>query len=453
MENASNSVSLKTFNNIKTNSYYVWYNQLIYFLIPFSLYCCFTNFVFLSAIGSVLVLLLPFLLTKENNLILQEVPRKILICLLFFTILCIFSILITHPSQLVSFDFFRRDGNFFISYAPLIVLICSAIKFDVWKVIKNFIYISTIANIIGIFIYFTKSTYLEYALFFTAHNAAGGFLGIVIIFNFALLCFKKNKWLPLLCLLINAFGLFLTDSRGSILPLLISFVFLLIFRKTRLKKIDIFINVCFFFVLFLFVLYVTAIRGSDTLVNMDLYFFPPEFKGGLIEKILASIGRSGTIVNRLYYLYPKALYMFGLSPIVGTGMGTYNDINFNFVGVQNFVCLNISSVVENNSSHAHNSFFHIMAENGIVGLVAIVCMLFYLRKYAISLKNRNLSNALFLGVNYVIMTSFFEHRLFTPAEILPIVYIVGIIISTENYKLKNAKLSSFNNFYMKGQTQ
>ena len=360
-----------------------------------------------------------------------------MIALLTFFILCIFSVFITHPRLLISFDFYRRDGNVFISYLSLVVLICSAVNFDIWKIIKHFVYISTVASIAAIALHYLKMTksYPEYWMFFTAHNAAGGFLGMVCIFNFALVGKTKARGIPFLCLFVNLFSLYLTNSRGSIFPLIGAFIYLFMVRKTVFKSFDIVINVLIFIAMFLFVVSVVAVRGEDTLVHVSSFSLPEEFEGSMIDRFVSSIGRGGTIVDRLYYLYPKAIYMFNLSPFIGVGMGTFNDIPIDIVGIPNFISLNLGEAI-NNDSHAHNSFFHILAENGILGFSMVVLFLWYVRSYSKKIKDKHLSNLIFLGINFAILSSFTEHRLFTPSEMLPFIYILGMIISKENYRIK-----------------
>ena len=427
-----------TFTTSKIRSRSVaWYDQLISIIIPISLYFCFTNYYYISALGALTVVLLPFFAGKKNFR-LQPIARRILISLMFFLLLCIISSLVVNPLQLISFDFYRRDGNIFISYLPLVVLICTAIDFNIWKIIKRFIYITTIFNIAAMGIHFISHPHPEYWMLFTAHNAAGGFLGIVCIVNFAYLCKCKYKSIPLLCLLINLFGLYLTNSRGSIFPLIGAFIFLFVLRILKLRNFDIVVNVLIFIVMFSFVYFVAGVRGTDAFVHLSSFNIPPEFAGGVVDRLLSSIGRGGTIVDRLYYLYPRAIEMFRLSPLFGTGMGTFNDINYNFEGLENIYYLNLSTTPIYSDSHAHNSFFHIMAENGLVGLSLIVILIICIRNYALKLNDRNLSNIIYLSINFIVLTSFFEHRLFTPSEILPFVYILGMIISKENFAKKEA---------------
>ena len=268
------------------------------------MYFCFTNYVYASAIGSLTILILPFFATKERNFVLQKTARRILISLSTFLILCIFSVLITHPALLLSFDFYRRDGNVFITYLSLIVLICSAVDFDIRTIIKRFVYISTIANLVSLGMHFLTNPSGEYMMFFTAHNAAGGFLGMLCIANFVFICRSKAKGIPVICLLVNLFGLYMTNSRGSLFPLIGAFLFLFMAKKTIFKNFDVTFNVFFFLVMFFFVASITAVRGADILVHINSFTMP---SSDVVIKVGFELINPKTGVSR-----PAIALLFGL---------------------------------------------------------------------------------------------------------------------------------------------
>jgi O-antigen ligase len=81
------------------------------------------------------------------------------------------------------------------------------------------------------------------------------------------------------------------------------------------------------------------------------------------------------------FLWKYAWYLFQQSPVVGIGFGRYNDTGLELAGVPH--CVNLAMAGETyvgsgirweldqlmtSTGNAHNSYLHVLAENGIVGL-------------------------------------------------------------------------------------
>lgn len=413
-----------------------WYESVIKFLCVISLFFSFTNYIFVSAISALTVFfILPLLLKNKWR-----------INYFAFSILCFYALsivggLIIQPAQFLSFEFYRRDGNFFITFAPLLVLCLCNVKFNVWKTVAQFVLIGTAANLAGIVYYFVKRPAPEYFMWFTAHNAAGGFLSILCIATiFVTFHYLKNGVATITfiaCFFVNLFGLYLTNSRGSILPFILAFFIFFLIKLG--KNLDVWAFTAVFLLFFIVEVYIMSVRGQQTLIIIDEYYVPQEFENEpFFTNLLSIFTRSGTVVNRMFYLWCRALYLFLKSPIIGVGYGGYNDIPYNLVGLDNAVMLNLSEAFSSNSSHAHNTFFHVLAEQGIIGLVLLAIMIFRMKKTILKEKDGKLKSMLLIMLYYAIGSSFFEHRFFTPAQMIPFLLILGMVVSNGNYNRKYA---------------
>ena len=124
--------------NIEYNAKII--NAIVVFLATLSLYFSFTNFVYLSAVGSLLIVFFFYYLLKRKFLV-----DNVAFFLILYYLICIISSIIVQPKQLLEFSFYRRDGNVFITFAPLLILTMCDIRFNLWKNIKYLVV--TILNV------------------------------------------------------------------------------------------------------------------------------------------------------------------------------------------------------------------------------------------------------------------------------------------------------------------
>src|ERR1700758_3750523 len=91
-----------------------------------ALFLTVTNFVPISAIGFVPMLLCAWRFYGRSY-------PAFVTPLVAFTVLAIVSTLLYDPQSFLEFDFYRRDGNFFISYAPILAGFVYAHRWDLNK--------------------------------------------------------------------------------------------------------------------------------------------------------------------------------------------------------------------------------------------------------------------------------------------------------------------------------
>lgn len=293
-------------------------NRMIILILYISLFASVTNFIPLSVSYCLLVLLVPVICSK--------IPVKSV----FWSLLCLYivfavSTLVYHPESFLDYSFYRRDGNFFITFLPLLILVQQKKWFNTEKIVKNFIYFATIVNLaclvfprIGInpfdLIYIETITVNHFL--FIAHNAAGGFIAVLLALNIGFFLSGKSeqtKRKMLICLSINIIALVDSGSRGTLIAFVIAVILFLLMKKDlgkrqHSKSVD---KIVFLFVLAANIIIVTVV--SDEII----YKF--------VLNALHISSRSFAIGDRLSNLWPRAMRLFSASPIVGTGYGSFND--------------------------------------------------------------------------------------------------------------------------------
>jgi O-antigen ligase len=399
----------------------------------FSLFCSFTNFLPISAGISVFALLLyPF--TVAAN----KVPRATIPLLAFF-IYAALSTLFYDPSSLFDVEFYRRDGNFFVTMTPLLFLSSTLFFIDMGRTIRWFVYVTTFVNagVLGFWLV-TGGTALFrsrlgyeavtpiYHFLFVAHNAAGGFLAMLSAFSLAML-FERRNLLTAGLVAINLAALFLTSSRGSMLGLAVAVILVIFAGRFRNKFYPVVIPALALNILIVFYVY------SYTDINYIIY------TQSLMTNVVSALnpGLAGYLDDnasiRLETSWPLALHAFLQSPIFGIGFGAYDDLPWKLWGWRGLFAFNSPDIYWHTDAHAHHTFLHIMAEMGAVGLVLILWFLNRLHGFLQTLDSPMVRQALLLGFWVAVVSSFTEHRLFTPSQMLPFVIMTGLAFANRNY--------------------
>lgn len=398
-----------------------------------SLFCSFTNFVPISAaISGFALLLYPFTFAAHR------MPRTVIPLFIFFAYAAI-GTLLYDPKALFSFEFYRRDGNFFITMTPLLFLASSVFYVNLERTMRWFIYISTFANLATLAVWLGtgralfrnfvdgETTTPIYHFLFVAHNAAGGFLAILCAFSLAYFLARRNAFTASI-LLINLAGLFFTSSRGSMLGLAAGVILILFLHRLSERFYPIVIAALALNVLIVLYIY----SYSD--INYIIY------RQALLTRVVASLDPSvaGYLDDnasiRIETSWPLALHAFFQSPIFGIGFGAYDDLPWDFWGWRGVVAFNSPDWHWHSDAHAHHTYLHIMAEMGAVGLVLLMWFLNRLHQFLKTIEPEMVRMALMLGFWVNVVSSFTEHRLFTPSQMLPFIIMVGLAFAQSRYQ-------------------
>ncbi len=355
--------------------------------------------------------------------------NKYLFPLFLLIVYCFLQTLLITPSSLLKYGFYRYDGNLFPSYLPLLFLSMFQIRFNFNKIITYYLIFAVVVISSSIFLFSFSP--------FKAHNALGGFIAELICIILGVLYYelkvKKREnsvkmAIYLMLLIVSIVLLIKSDSRGSIIAVLFSIVFVFLFPKFR-KLV--------FLLIFLIIFIFELVVAYPIWIHMGepYSFFAHKTNLLAIQGI-----RWWTITARLFYLWPRALNDWLISPLFGIGFSKYNDIPYQFYGIKHLLMINLAPSVYNDF-HAHNSYFHFLAETGIVGFVLLIMIILSLDRFL----QEKLKNSLEAYINmlllwYLAFASFTEHRFTTPSQAIPFSILLGMAISNYKYRLGLRKM-------------
>lgn len=385
-------------------------------IIQFGLLMSWTNKFPFTAIISVLI----FLYFIFNNKLAFNLYQSINIKYQAGLLLCYFYFLLSainyNFNQIFEYGFYRYDGNFFISFLPFLFI--GYLQNNVDKSVNLFYQCIKVFAIVTIFVilynliifekiplFIINDSFLYFFTFIT-NNAAGGWLSLCILLIYFINKKLNNKFISILnvvlfCVLITI------NSRGSLIALMIAISPFIILKNVRYSRLSI-------YYLSVFIL----------LISVQMYFVINE--GMLMYEKIDNIyeyissnnesTKSANILLRLYYTWPRALEVFLSSNLIfGSGFGSFND------GIES----------DNNTEfNAHNSFYHLLAETGIIGLLIFVNMLINLsnliKKHSIDYNFKLMNISILYMIAFVSLT---ENRFTLPTLILPFGFILLLTIS------------------------
>ena len=381
----------------------------------FTVLCLFftqTNYVPVSALLFVLLPAYPFLSQKFQG--------SFDIATVSLTVCFIFSAMLIDAKSIVSYEFFRRDGNFFVSWAPLLLLSRVQYRIDVARILRWFVVVSAITcsgSIVAWKLGQLRPGTSEFFHLFYAHNAAGGFLAIACGFSLALV--HRRNWMWVCAFAPLATGLVMTNSRGSILGfgLAVAMVYLVPKRLVWL-------------VILIATLSTVAVLHHGYRNSKGIIQYREAATWNTSAEL--GLGRQHTILGRVYGLWPRAVRTWSKSPIVGTGFGSFNDAPHQYSG-WNSIFMWSQGQITHSDGHAHHSYVHVLAETGVVGLALLVWFLICIYKKILDASGSPAVRAgLLLGFWTLVFASFTEHRIVTPSNVLPFALMLGLTIANAN---------------------
>lgn len=421
---------------LKNSPYYIpfpkqGFKALVLSIVFLSLIGSVTNYVTISSLSSLLILFAPLLVCINSRL--KPISLSILgLWLLFFL-----STLTYAPQSFLEYNFYRRDGNFFISFAPLLSLSLMTWKIDVERWADFFLRWITLATIPAMLYFLNNKPFSTdhriFSLYFYSHNAAGGVLCLAtcVAIGFYL---DKRKYFYLFLSCLNFFAALLTFSRGSVLAfLLASFTFFCV-KKKNIKYL--LISLVVLHLPPLFYGYQFWMR-NPSLSNASII-------GEAIEENNLNFHKAGTVVDRLFVIWPRAIDLFMKSPILGTGFGSYNDTPHQLEGIENVIMINSSKNLTYDAGHAHHSYLHVLAENGLIGIFLLCFCLYQIYQFIDKIESKSLKVGLCLAFWMNFYSSFTEHRLFTPSQMLPFFILLGLCVCSSHLK-KDASTNHLEN--------
>jgi O-antigen ligase len=389
-----------------------------------ALFLTVTNLVPISAVGFVPIILCAWRFFGRSY-------PSFFAPLTALTLFALISTMLYNAHSLTEFEFYRRDGNFFISYAPFFAGCVYAHRFDLNKIFRSFFICAVVANIPPYLVYLAQNGLLaifkhpddSFGSFFIARNAAGGFLAMLFCLGIACYLQERSKLL-LSMLVLNFLMLFSTYSRGSLLGAVAVLPYLYFGRKRWMLA--------------------TLMSGLVVAsVAVAMYHIRPNVDYmGYTFSIQNSDAKVANLDIRYEWLWPRALTYFRQSPIVGMGFGSFDDQIRNVVSYFGLLGVPSDIVVEHSDSHAHNSYLNFLAELCLVGLFLLLAFYWKLIKWsqdgaaysALRDGGRNFAGFRFVEISSVclLVMAATEHRLVTPSNVLILSLVVSLLLAARS---------------------
>lgn len=318
------------------------------------------------AIGGILLLLVwSSSLRLSKGLAFKKLDWAIVICLAYWIASYFWSTGDVH--NFVSFAFIRHDGSLLVSYTAFLGFLGWPLRPNQYRRFwLAFIFLCTLLAVPGLMYCLhlvpdqVASLLVRIGIvggdvwgrgftgFYFAHNTTGGVYALASVLALALLRearftprMKQFLWIQFLACL---GGLLFSYSRGAYLGFAVGAAFLLPLRKVGTTiKVVLLIGIP---VVLLGLMTSSLFNRMDSIT--DPYY--------------------GTNADRLD-IWREAIADFTSSPIIGIGYGRFNDDITGWSGIRGLVWVGVRGVIEDNDSHAHDSYLHFLAEGGIVGLL------------------------------------------------------------------------------------
>ncbi|MFM0340763.1 O-antigen ligase family protein [Paraburkholderia fungorum] len=389
-----------------------------------ALFLTVTNLVPVSAVGLIPLVFCPWRFFGRSY-------PAFMTPLTAFTLLVVVSTLLYDPRSFLEFDFYRRDGNFFISYAPIFAGCLYTHRWDLNKVLRTFFVFAVVINIPPYVYYIAHNGLLSifarpddsFGSYFIARNAAGGFFAMLLCLGIACYLHKRSKLL-LALFAVNALMLFSTYSRGSLLGVLAILPYLYFGRKRWM----------------LATLLAGLIVGS---VAMAIYHTDSKIDYmGYTFTIENQDAKVANLNIRYEWLWPRALAYFEQSPVVGLGFGSFDDHIGSVTSYFHLLGVPSDAIIEHSDSHAHNSYLNFLAELGVAGLALMLSFYWRLIEWS---KHGAAAAALFAGgqnfaafrfvelssVCLLVMAAT-EHRLVSPSNVLILALVISLLLAARS---------------------
>jgi hypothetical protein len=347
-----------------------------------------------------------------------------------FTVLVIVSTLLYDPRSFTQFDFYRRDGNFFISYAPIFAGCLYTHRWDLNKVLRAFFVFAVVVNLPPYAYYIVENGLLSifthpgdsFGSYFIARNAAGGFFAMLFCLGIACYLQRRSK-LVLALILVNTLMLFSTYSRGSLLGALAILPYLYFGRKRWMLAT---VVAC---------LIVGSIAIAIYHTNSSVDYMGYTFTIHNQDEKVANLD------IRYEWLWPRALAYFEQSPLVGLGFGSFDDHIGSVVSYFHLLGVPSDVIIEHSDSHAHNSYLNFLAELGVVGLALFLSFFWKLIDWsrhgaaasALMGGGQNFAAFRFVEISSVclLVMAATEHRLVSPSNVLILSLVISLLLASQ----------------------
>lgn len=348
-----------------------------------------------------------------------------------------------HPLDLLKFGYYDGDGKVFVAYLPLLffTLVSVSVR-HVQGVLHTAMVVGGYA--IGLFAvwwflhpeFLSGGQHSDFVGFLTEHNTAGVFFGAL-----AVLCLiiglEARRWPIGLLSGGLVFVVFGTASRQALVALVVALLWYLV-RSWRIRSVIV-------GALIILIAAVSLPVVAPRTFQRSREVFSPEVVSSAIltaQRVQWAPGKERVYVGNNKELMLRVLYwsyagrLFLDSPVFGVGFGRFNDVNSEFMGPRGVVYFATKGDRVISDLAAHNSYLHLLAESGIVGLsLLLLVWLVIFRRLGEARKRLvvpDLIRAYLFAcqglIVFVLVGSLFDHGLGAPSVIIPVGTFVGLAV-------------------------
>ena len=359
--------------------------------------------------------------------------------------------------DLTSMTFINGEGRIFITYLP--ILLFSVVNIEQRNInlfIRDVKYLS-IASLALLAVWLPTHTARlsegaagNFVGFFTSHTGAGTFYGL---FSVLLIIHghESRNWKSIMLGGLLVFPLFVSASRAAILAFLVTIIWYMI----RLKQWKVFAVTAILVTLLFSSMPLIAphtwnrtvsLFSMDVIDNMVKTAKYSTWGPGDDESELNLTGKEVNVLMRVTF-WTYAIKRFLDSPIIGIGYARYNDHNLKMAGTPGFVYMAVDGTKMLGVGNAHNSYFHILCETGILGLCLFGwfwgTLYFRLKRNIKRFETLLDARALFVACQGIIIFSLVSaligHSLAAPSLGVPAMTAIGLALAYQRYLDKSLK--------------
>lgn len=286
--------------------------------------------------------------------------------------------------SVLSAQFIGGEGRIFLAYLPIFfVFVLPASLFEARYLQRLYVFMLApmcIALVLGVVMGRGGMDKM-----FGTHHAAGYASGALVILFTSLYRYEHQRW-QMIGAVVSVLLLFFANSRTTIVALLLAYM---CFFHTRIFRFRIVAGVGTLVVVSLFmwrILNPFSFARMAILVDPDLWRTIGDqlsLAGSIDLDTIDNLEKEGgyhNIITRVVLWIRASIYFFE-SPLIGIGAFRFNDTNgFRLVELLPFVSVADSDSTSMSVFSAHNSYFQVLAEGGLIGFVL------YLRPWLMMLR-------------------------------------------------------------------
>lgn len=356
------------------------------------------------------------------------------------------------PSDLFNLDMIGGEGRIFLYYIPLLAFCVLRLDLAILPKVRQVLMVLVALGVVLLVLVSAAPDIGDIGHngllhgFTSSHHVLGFLYGILAIF-FVFECLD-GKWRSVPAVLISSAMIIASGSRTTLVALALVATWILLQRKNIKAVVGILAAGTAAFAAGIhfsepFQRRVVGVVSMDTLGAMvsQFSYTSNTFESGVQDAMNREIieGEHNIVVR--VALWASAFKNFQNSPIVGMGFGRPNDDTLRFSGMRGLIWVATDGERKFSESTAHNSYFQVAQETGLVGLLllgwiwwALYARLARIKRDWRSLGDRVVSRYAEAGQAMIIFAlgcSMTGHALGSPAIGLPLMVLTGIVVAAD----------------------